>query len=116
MTLTALLLFVAFLMASLAVGVTSVALHSKMVDEVNSRLDAKDQFDHLGWYLPKRIRLQREYRRLFPAGPLIRRLHLVAGAALALVVAVAAVLKVPTELLGFLAVGGTIFIVLSSRL
>jgi hypothetical protein len=116
MTLTALLLFVAFLMASLAMGVTSVALHPKMVDDVNSRLDEKEHFDHRGWHPAKRIRLQREYRRLFPGGPLIRRLHQAAGASLALILAVAAVMKFPAVLLVFLAVGGTVLIVFSSRL
>lgn len=44
-----------------------------MVDEVNEKLPKENQFDLLGWYLPKTLRLHREYKRLYPTGQLSRK-------------------------------------------
>jgi hypothetical protein len=87
-----------------------------MVDAVNSRLDEKDQFSHLGWHPMKTIRLRREYRRMFPDGRLIEKLSSVAGAQLVLLLALAGIMKFPLAMLFFLAVAGTAIIVVSSRL
>ena len=43
----------------------------QMVDKVNDRLPKHEQFDPLWWYLSKRQRLVREYKRLYPDGHLL---------------------------------------------
>jgi hypothetical protein len=43
-----------------------------VVDAVNARLSPDDQFDHLGWYPTKTLRLHREYYKLYPQGNLLR--------------------------------------------
>jgi hypothetical protein len=45
----------------------------EMMDKVNDRLPREQQFDPLGWYLPKYQRLQIEYRRLYPNGRLVAK-------------------------------------------
>jgi hypothetical protein len=42
----------------------------QMVDKVNARLPKQEHFDPLWWYLSRRQRLVREYKRLYPDGPL----------------------------------------------
>lgn len=44
-----------------------------MIDAVNQKLPADDQFNPIGWFLPKLLRLHGQYRRLYPGGRLLRR-------------------------------------------
>jgi len=46
---------------------------SAIVDAINEKLPADDQFSYLGWYPGKVFRVHREYRRLYPDGGLLRR-------------------------------------------
>ncbi len=42
-----------------------------MVDKVNEKLPEAEKFGQLGWYLAKRLRLNREYKRFYPGGQLL---------------------------------------------
>ena len=54
-------------------GLISAFADMDMVDKVNDKFPTEQQFDLLGWYLPKTQRLRGEYRRLYPDGPLLFR-------------------------------------------
>lgn len=54
-------------------GLLSSVTSLEMTTKVNAFLPADQQFSEMGWYLPKTIRLHREYRRLFPEGKLVMR-------------------------------------------
>jgi hypothetical protein len=54
---------------SLAAASTQFAI----VDAVNEKVPKNEQFEHLGWYLSKTLRLHNEYRRFYPDGKLLRR-------------------------------------------
>src|ERR1041385_6974834 len=54
-------------------GIASTVNQFAIIDAVNAKLPAEDQFGYLGWYLPKILRLHREYRRLYPDGTLLKR-------------------------------------------
>ena len=56
-----------------ALGTASAITGFKIVDAVNAKLPKQEQFEPLGWYLTKTIRLHREYRRLYPTGRLLWR-------------------------------------------
>ena len=55
------------------VGVSSTVTGMQMVQAVNAKLPVNERFAEFGWYLSKTQRLFREYRRLYPAGTLVRR-------------------------------------------
>lgn len=44
-----------------------------VVEAVNARLPATEQFGDFGWSLSKTLRLHREYRRLYPEGRLLQQ-------------------------------------------
>jgi hypothetical protein len=52
-------------------GALSSVVNAKMVDQVNRKLPKDLRFAPFGWYYPKTQFLHREYRRLFPDGPLL---------------------------------------------
>jgi hypothetical protein len=54
-----------------AFGAISAVVNAKMVDQVNRKLPKDLRFVPFGWYYPKTRLLHREYRRLFPDGPLL---------------------------------------------
>ena len=56
-------------------GPISTFTSSEMVDQVNARLPKSEQFEGLGWYTEKTLRLHREYRRLYPEGRLLFKLR-----------------------------------------
>ncbi len=66
---------VALVSASIC-GMLSTFTSYEMMDKVNAKLRKDDQFDPLGWYLSKTLRLHREYKRLYPSGQLYRRTKL----------------------------------------
>ena len=66
----------------MAVTITTFAI----VDAVNAKLPTNEQFDRFGWWLPKTLRLHREYRRLYPDGSLVRREGVLAAIMLVCVV------------------------------
>jgi hypothetical protein len=59
-------------------GLSSTIWGLEMVDKVNEKLSEQERFDHLWWDFSKRLRLNREYRRLYPDGPLLVRTHVAA--------------------------------------
>ena len=81
-----LLEFVGFLVACLTLGLTGLAVHWKMVEEVNARLDEKDRFELMGWHGPKSRRLVEQYRSLYPEGRLVRQAALLGGGLLLVMV------------------------------
>jgi len=54
-------------------GIASATTQLAIVDAVNEKLANDEQFQHLGWYLTKTLRLYREYQRFYPTGKLLRR-------------------------------------------
>jgi hypothetical protein len=48
----------------------------QMVDKVNDRLPKQEQFDPLSWYLSKRLRLRRAYKKLYPHGRLLSQVDI----------------------------------------
>jgi len=56
-------------------GLSGMVVVLEMVDKVNDKLPKKEQFDPMGWYLSKRYRLNREYRRLYPDGRLLSKVR-----------------------------------------
>lgn len=66
-------------------GLLSTMTMLQMVDEVNEQLQKEDQFAHAGWYWSKRRALHREYKRLYPSGPLARKERVLGGFMLACV-------------------------------
>ena len=60
-------------------GVLGTFCHIEIVEKVNSRLPVDLQFNPMGWYFQKTMRLHREYQRLFPGQPLVLRVRLLLG-------------------------------------
>lgn len=54
-------------------GLTSLAIHSRMIEDVNQKLPADQRFGDAWWGPGRTMRLGREYRRLYPDGRLLRR-------------------------------------------
>ena len=54
-------------------GLSASIIQFAIVDAVNEKLPNDEQFQHLGWYLTKTLRLYREYQRFYPTGKLLRR-------------------------------------------
>ena len=52
-------------------AIVSTIAHFEMVSRVNPILPKERQFAGLGWYLPKTLRLHREYRTLSPGRELL---------------------------------------------
>ena len=62
-------------MAAATCGVWSTLLHWEIMEKVNARLSADEQFQPLWWGPFKRARLDKEYRRLFPDGKDLKRIY-----------------------------------------
>lgn len=60
-------------------GLAATLNNFAVVDAVNAKLPANEQFAQLGWYPTKTLRLHREYRRLYPRGRLLRNQGVVVG-------------------------------------
>ena len=60
-------------------GLMSTAVHRTMVEQVNLGLSPGERFDDAWWGPGNRARLVREYRRLYPNGPLLRRNFTILG-------------------------------------
>ena len=56
-------------------GLISTLVFYQMVDAVNGLLPEAQRFAPLGWYWPKYQRLKTEYKRLYPKGILLKRIH-----------------------------------------
>lgn len=67
------IVFVACLICGAVSGLASTIVQLRMVDKVNAVLPSERRFSIIGWEWFKHQRLLKEYRRLYPAGPLVRR-------------------------------------------
>jgi hypothetical protein len=56
-------------------GIWSQEIHWRIVEKVNARLPEAERFQPLFWGPLKRIRLNEEYRRLFPDGTVLKQMH-----------------------------------------
>jgi hypothetical protein len=74
-------------------GLATAINQSAIVEAVNAKLPKDDQFNWLGWWLPKTLRLHRQYRRLYPDGGLVRREGILAAAMLFCIVLVATLIR-----------------------
>jgi hypothetical protein len=83
----------------LAASLTQLAI----VEAVNAKLSTTEQFGQLGWGPVKSLKLSNEYRRLYPAGKLLRRTGILAAASLFSLLVAGALLGLP--LLGITFVG-----------
>jgi hypothetical protein len=54
-------------------GIAATINQFAIVDAVNEKLPKDEQFERLGWYLTKTLRLHGEYRRFYPVGGLLWR-------------------------------------------
>jgi len=54
-----------------ACGFWGTLVNFQKMDKVNEKLQEKERFDWLDWHLFKYQRLNREYKRLYPDGPLL---------------------------------------------
>ena len=84
--------FAAILVLLSCVGVLGVAgtiNQFTLVEAVNAKLPPNEQFDAIGSWLPKSLRLHRQYRRLYPEGGLLTRQGVLAYAMLFCIVVVA---------------------------
>ena len=61
-------------------GLASTINQCAIVDAVNTKLPAPDQFDAIGWWPTKTFRLHAQYRRLYPNGGLLRQQAILAAA------------------------------------
>jgi hypothetical protein len=87
-------------------AVRSLVVHTKMLDEVNSRLPKEQQFAYGWWWLGKTLRFHAEYHRLFPTGAGIRTICALGTGSVAAGVLLMAVIGFGATDLLCLAVGG----------
>ena len=57
-------------------GLVSTLLTFEIVNKVNEKLLETEKFEYFGWHFAKHVRLNREYRRLYPNGKLVQRLYI----------------------------------------
>lgn len=105
MTLRFTLAFI-LLLCSSGFGLAACINHLAMVEAVNAKLPPTDQFGQLWWGPLKRLRLDREYRRLYPDGPLVRREGVLAAMILICLVLVGALIGLGFLVVVFGGVGG----------
>jgi hypothetical protein len=103
MTLKAVAAF-ALLLSVVGFGMAAAISHFAIIDAVNAKLPKEEQFEQLGWYLTKTLRLHREYRRFYPEGRLLLRQG-VLGATMLVCLVLAASL-IGFDFLGITWVGG----------
>lgn len=85
-------------------GIASTITHSAIVEAVNEKLPREKQFEILGWYFPKYLKLISEYRRLYPTGGLLRRAGFIGAVMLLCLLLAAALIGFPV--LGIVWIGG----------
>jgi hypothetical protein len=84
-------------------GLAASLTHLAIVEAVNAKLSTTDQFRQLGWGMVKNLKLSNEYRRLYPAGKLLRRNGILAAISLFSLLVTGALFGLP--LLGITSVG-----------
>jgi hypothetical protein len=87
-------------------GLASAINQFAIVDAVNAKLRADDQFDAIGWWPPKTLRLHMQYRRLYPNGGLLRRQGILVAAMHFCLVVAASLIGFGALLIAWIGVGG----------
>lgn len=78
-------------------GLSASIIQFAIVDAVNDNLPENEQFNHLGWYPTKTVRLHREYRRLYPTGNLLRRQRILWALALVCLIVAASLIFISND-------------------
>jgi hypothetical protein len=65
----------AFFVISAVCGLWSTIIYWEIMEKVNARLPEAEKFHPLFWGPLKRTRLNEQYRRLFPDGNELKRMH-----------------------------------------
>jgi len=89
-------------------GLAASLTHLAIVEAVNSKLSTPDQFGQLGWGPVKSLNLINEYRRLYPAGKLLRRAGILAAVSLFSLVVAATLFGLPLLALTFVGAVGAL--------
>ncbi|HZM90010.1 MAG TPA: hypothetical protein VFF31_26050 [Blastocatellia bacterium] len=76
-------------------GLAAAINHYAIVEAVNAKLRREEEFELLGWYPRKALRLRSEYRRLYPTGRLLRREGVLEAIMLLCLVLAAAIIGFP---------------------
>ena len=84
-----------FLASVSGFGLAASLTHLAIVEAVNAKLSRADQFNQLGWGPGKSLKLINEYRRLYPAGKLLRRAGILAAVSLFSLVVAGALFGLP---------------------
>jgi hypothetical protein len=63
-------------------GLLATLTHYEIADKVNENLPEMGQFGWLGWCRLKSGRFEREYKRLYPSGRLLRKMRILCVLAL----------------------------------
>ena len=92
-TLARMVIAFAFFIISATCGVLSTLLHWEIMEKVNARLPASEQFQPLWWGPFKRMSLNKEYRRLFPDGKDLTRIYRLAAIMFASLVGLLIILR-----------------------
>jgi hypothetical protein len=88
-------------------GLAASLTHLAIVEAVNAKLSTNDQFGQLGWGPGKSLKLINEYRRLYPAGRLLRCAGILTAIGLFSLVVAGALFGLPLLGITFIgAVGG----------
>lgn len=66
---------IAALVCMVTCGVLSALYNSEMLEKVSGKVPNGRSFSPLGWHFPKTLQLHREYGRLYPSGPLLRKVR-----------------------------------------
>ena len=68
-------ILVVFTIVAALCGLVYTVVLQNIVSQVNSQLSADRRYDPFWWNPIKYYRVLQEYRRLYPSGVLVRRLH-----------------------------------------
>ena len=105
--------FTAAFVLFLCVGVLGMAgtiNQFAIVDAVNAKLPARDQFNPIGGWLPKTLSLHRQYRRLYPNGGLLLRQGILAAAMLFCIVVATGLIGFSAHVVAWFGIGGALLL------
>ena len=92
------------------VGILAAINQFAIVQAVNNKLASDNQFNPLGWWLSKTISLQKQYRRLYPNGDLLRRQGVLTAVMFFFIAVAAGFIGLSIFLVGCLGVGGALLL------
>ncbi len=94
MTLRLTAALVLFLCAGV-LGIAETIIQFAIISAVNAKLPPDDQFNALGWWITKTLRLHNQYRRLYPNGRLLLRQGILEAVMFSCIVAAAGLIGFP---------------------